>query len=125
MGRCLALPIATREPSHAASVFLRRVETHLSQINAWDRIVGHKRTMPGLISIHLDELAELRERAAILCKEAQDLIDEYHRLKAWRAELGPNMQLLGQGYGSTYGAMSGAAPPLGERLSSHTWKAPP
>jgi len=43
--------------------------------------------MRGLMRIHFDELAELRERAAILCKETQHLLDDYRLLKAWCAEL--------------------------------------
>ena len=118
----LALPIETRVPSLTASVFLRRVEPRLSQINAWDRILGQKRTMRGLISIDRDELADLRERAAILCKETQDLIDEYRLLKG---RVRRNSELLRHENGATHGVLCGAAPTLGAGSSSLTWKTPP
>jgi hypothetical protein len=86
MRRCSALAIATREPSTRLCVFAPS-ETRLSQINARDRILGQLRTMRGLIHIHLEDLAELRQKAEILCKETQALIDEYHWLKARFAEL--------------------------------------
>jgi hypothetical protein len=34
------------------------------------------------IRVYLEELAELREKAELLCGETKDIIDEYRRLKA-------------------------------------------
>ena len=39
--------------------------------------------MRKVIRINLEELAQLRERAAQLCEETQALIDEYRRLRGW------------------------------------------
>jgi hypothetical protein len=41
------------------------------------------------IYIELDDLAELREKAALLCEETKDLIEDYHRLRNWRTKLRP------------------------------------
>src|SRR5215472_7868312 len=38
--------------------------------------------MQGSIRVHLEELAELREKAELLCAETQEIINEYRRLKA-------------------------------------------
>jgi hypothetical protein len=39
------------------------------------------------IRIELDELAALREKAALLCEETKGLIEDYRRLRKWQDEL--------------------------------------
>ena len=39
--------------------------------------------MQGSIRVRLEELAELRDKAELLCEETKEIIDEYRRLKAW------------------------------------------
>ena len=57
----------------------------LIQINAND--AQSKGGMRKGIRIQLDELAALREKAALLCEETKGLIEDYRRLKKWQDEL--------------------------------------
>jgi hypothetical protein len=57
--------------------------TSLTQINAADTPFPHKSVMRGITRTDLNELAELRERAARLCEETKILIEEGRRLREW------------------------------------------
>jgi hypothetical protein len=48
-----------------------------------DGAAGEKEAMQGSIRVRLEELAELRDKAELLCEETKEIIDEYRRLKAW------------------------------------------
>jgi len=64
----------------------RAVSRRLTWINADAGRFGQKSVMPEAIRIELAELAELREKAALLCDETKGLIEDYHRLRNWRNE---------------------------------------
>jgi hypothetical protein len=55
----------------------------LTQINAANTPFGQKSIMRWITLVDLDELAELREKAARVCEETKSLIEEHRGLRKW------------------------------------------
>jgi hypothetical protein len=55
----------------------------LTQINVADTLFGQKSIMRRITRVDLDELADLREKAARVCEEAKSLIEEHRGLRKW------------------------------------------
>ena len=55
----------------------------MTQINAAYTLFVQRAFMPRIICYDLEELAELRKKAALLCEETKELIEVSRRLRKW------------------------------------------
>jgi len=81
----------------------------LTEINADDRGLCQKSLMEGSIRRRFEELSQLRERAAQLCEETQELIAEYRRLKSWCEEMRPTTLPISDGFCGSPGVLGNQA----------------